>query len=446
VDVLRDKPSKVFVNYAVPSVFGMLAVSSATVVDGFFVGNYIGASGLAAINLSMPIFSLLFGLALMLSIGSSVVSGKLMGEGDTEAASIVFSKSMVVMLLMGISFAGLLYINIDNLISFLSIPANLTEMVSTYLTWMLFFLPFLMSGLLLDYFVKIDSRPLLAFGALLLTAFVNIVLDWAFIVYFEMGIFGAAFATGLSQLSLLFVLLPHFFSKKATIKFVNPFGSYAIILKAAFNGSSEFVNEVSIGITTLIFNYIMMQSFGVVGVAAYTVVSYVLWVAIMVSFGISDSLQAPLSKNFGAKEVQRIEQFLKYAFSSVIIFGLLLVGVVLGFPELIIDVFLESGEKETSAIILAFLALVWPAFLFSGSNMVISAYFTALHKPISSGVIAISRSLVFPILFIVTLPLIFGDKGLYLAIAAAEFMTLIIAIILFIKNSPKNLMKKGSSS
>ena len=437
MDVLKDKPSKVFVNYALPSVFGMLAVSSATVVDGFFVGNYIGASGLAAINLSMPIFSLLFGLALMLSIGSSVVSGKLMGEGDTEAASVVFSKSMVVMLLMGISFAGLLYINIDNIISFLSIPIDLSQMVSTYLTWMLFFLPFLMSGLLLDYFVKIDSRPLLAFGALLLTAVVNILLDWTFIVHFEMGLFGAAFATGLSQLSLLFVLLPHFFSKKATIKFVNPLGSYGIILKAAFNGSSEFVNEVSIGITTLIFNIIMMQSFGVVGVAAYTVVSYVLWVAIMVSFGISDSLQAPLSKNFGAKEVQRIEQFLKYAFTSVLVFGLLLVGVVLGFPELIIDVFLESGEKETSAIILAFLALVWPAFLFSGSNMVISAYFTALHNPIASGVIAISRSLVFPVFFILTLPLVLGDKGLYLALVAAEFVTLIIAIVLFIKNTPR---------
>jgi len=444
MDILKDKPFKVFVHYAVPSIFGMLAVSSATVVDGFFVGNYIGPTGLAAINLSIPIFSLLFGLALMLSIGSSVISGKLIGEGDSESASLIFSKTVVSMVVMSLSFATLLYLNIDLILRLLSVPPELSVMVEIYLSWMLLFLPFLMSGLLLDYFVKIDSRPLLAFGALLLTAVVNIVLDWTLIVYFEMGIFGAAFATGLSQLSMIVVLLPHFFSKKATIRFVKPFGSYGVILKAAFNGSSEFINEVSIGITTLIFNYIMLQSFGVVGVAAYTVVSYILWVAIMVSFGISDSLQAPLSKNFGAKQTQRIEQFLKYALSSVIVFGVGLVSIVVMIPELIVDIFLESKDVETTKIILEFLALVWPIFLLNGSNMVISAYFTALHKPLASGIIALSRSLIFPVFFILVLPLFFDKSGLYLALVAAEFMTLLIAITLFIKNSPKKIIEKGA--
>ena len=156
----------------------------------------------------------------------------------------------------------------------------------------------------------------------------------------------------------------------------------------------------------------------------------------MLAVSIATVVDAPLSKNFGVKEVQRIEQFLKYAFTSVFVFGLLLIAIVLGFPELIIDLFLESGEKETSTIILAFLALVWPVFLFNGTNMVISAYFTALHNPIASGIIAISRSLLFPVLFILTLPLFFGEKGLYLALVAAEFVTLIIAIVLFIKNTP----------
>ncbi|MDD4884876.1 MATE family efflux transporter, partial [Sulfuricurvum sp.] len=95
MNVIKGKISSVFFQYSIPSVLGMLAISSANIVDGFFIGNYVGDSGLAAINISFPIFSLLFSFALMLAIGSSVISGKLIGEGDIKSASIIFSKTMV---------------------------------------------------------------------------------------------------------------------------------------------------------------------------------------------------------------------------------------------------------------------------------------------------------------------------------------------------------------
>ncbi len=440
MDALKSKTFTVFINYAIPSVLGMVAISSASIVDGFFVGNYVGASGLAAINMSLPIFSLLFGLALMLSIGSSVITGKLIGEGDTASASIMFSKTFVAMTLLSITLVTLIYLNLDTILKLFGVTDDLMGIATLYLSYILFFLPFLMVGLVLDYFVKVDNRPSLAFGALLLSALVNIVLDWYMIVYLEKGIVGAALATGISQLALLVVLLPHFFSKKASIKFVKPIGSWISIIKAGSNGASEFVNETSIGITTVIFNYIMIKTFGVDGVAAYTVVNYILWISIMISFGISDSLSPIISKNFGASEPKRIEAFLKYAFISVSLFGLILATSVVIVPEQISNIFLQERDQESIAIILTFLSLVWPAFLFNGSNMVISAYFTAMHKPLPSATIAILRSLVFPVILIIGLPLFLGDIGIYLAIPFAEFLTFFIALYLFRASTPSKVI------
>lgn len=445
MDVTKDKPLSIFMHYAIPSVLGMLAISSASVVDGFFVGNYVGASGLAAINMSIPIFSLLFGLALMLAIGSSVVTGKLMAEDDTKSASRMFSKTFIAMLVLSITLVTLLYLNIENILTLFGATDDLMGIATLYLSYILLFIPFLMVGIVLDYFVKIDNRPALAFAALLLSALINIILDWYLIVHLEKGILGAALATGISQLALWVVLLPHFFSKKASIRFVKPAGSWMKVIKAGSNGASEFVNETSIGITTVIFNYIMIKTFGVDGVAAYTVVNYIIWISVMISFGLSDSLQPIISKNFGAKKPERIEAFLKYVFISVSIVGLLVTTAVLVIPEQIIEMFLEQKDQNSINIILIFLSLVWPAFLFNGSNMVISAYFTAMHKPLPSAIIALLRSLAFPALFIVLLPLFLGNTGIYLAIPFAEFFTFIVALLFLRAATPKKIIQSGHS-
>ncbi len=440
MNVTEDKISSVFFQYAIPSVLGMLAISSAGIIDGFFVGNYVGASGLAAINISLPIFSLLFGLSLMLAIGSSVVSGKLMGEGDTKSASTIFSKTLLCVSIFSIIICGILLFNIETILHLFGATQELTNIAIEYLSVMLLFLPFLMTGIVLDYFVKVDNRPSLAFVALLLSAIINIILDWFLIVYLDKGIFGAALATGISQLALIFILLPHFFSKKATLKFVKPIGNYFQIVKAAGNGASDFVNETSVGITTLIFNYIMIKTFGVEGVAAFSIINYILWVGIMISFGVSDSLQPIISKNFGAKKPERIEGFLKLAIVCVIITGLIMVSLITLAPNELSNLFLGDSNEQTKIIVLGFAALVWPVFLFNGINLTISAYFTAIHKPIPSASIAVLRSLVLPVFFIFTLPLLFGTNGIFLAIPVAELFTFMVAIFLFKKMTPAKMM------
>ncbi|MFA6628561.1 MAG: MATE family efflux transporter [Sulfuricurvum sp.] len=442
MNVIKGKISSVFFQYSIPSVLGMLAISSANIVDGFFIGNYVGDSGLAAINISFPIFSLLFSFALMLAIGSSVISGKLIGEGDIKSASIIFSKTMVSITLFSFLTCTLLFLNIETILYLFGADENLTEIAIEYLSIILIFIPFLMIGVVLDYFVRVDNRPNLAFTALLLSAVINVILDWFMIVYLQKGIFGAALATGISQLTLLIILLPHFFSKKATLKFVKPIGSYIQIIKASYNGASEFVNEISIGITTLIFNYVMIKNFNIEGIAAFTVINYLLMIGIMISFGISDSLQPIISKNFGAKENKRIEEFLKLAFITTSLVGVVMILLLIFIPNTLANFFLEDTNYKTKQIVLSFATFIWIAFLFDGMNLVISAYFTAIHKPLHSMIIAVSRSFIFPIFFIFTLPFFFDLNGIFMAIPMAEFITFIIAATLFKKFSPEKIIYK----
>lgn len=442
MNVTKDKISSVFFQYSIPAVLGMLAISSAGIVDGFFIGNYVGDSGLAAINISFPIFSLLFGFALMLAIGSSVISGKLIGEGDIKSASLIFSKTMVCITFFSFLTCTVLFLNIETILHLFGADEKLTKIAIEYLSIILIFIPFLMIGVVLDYFVRVDNRPNLAFVALLLSALINVILDWFMIVYLQKGIFGAALATGISQLTLLIILLPHFFSKKATLKFVKPIGSYIQIIKASYNGASEFVNEISIGITTLIFNYVMIKNFNIEGIAAFTVINYLLMIGIMISFGISDSLQPIISKNFGAKENKRIEKFLKLAFIITGLVGVVMILLLIFIPDTLANIFLEDNNYKTKEIVLSFATFIWVAFLFDGINLVISAYFTAIHKPLHSMIIAVSRSFIFPVFFIFTLPVLFDLNGIFMAIPMAEFFTCIIAVILFKKFSPKKIIYK----
>jgi Na+-driven multidrug efflux pump len=164
-----------------------------------------------------------------------------------------------------------------------------------------------------------------------------------------------------------------------------------------------------------------------------------LYIGLEVCYGISESLQPTVSKNLGAKQPKRIVQFLLAAVLTCFVIGLLTSSLFLFFPETLISLFLRDGEDHTVEIALTFIALFWPAFMFNGMNITLASYFTALHKPLQSATIAVSRSLVLPALGLLLLPLWFGDKGVYLAIPLAEGMTFVLAAILVSRYRPENL-------
>jgi Na+-driven multidrug efflux pump len=166
-------------------------------------------------------------------------------------------------------------------------------------------------------------------------------------------------------------------------------------------------------------------------------------IGLEVIYGVSESLQPTVSKNLGARQPERIRQFTFLAMASVLILGIRVSALLVFIPESLISVFLREGENETEKIALAYIAVFWPAFLFNGANITLSSYFTALHKPLQSAAIAISRSLVLPAMGIMLLPRWFGDTGVFITSPLAEALTFGFALLLVALQTSRNRSSSG---
>lgn len=443
-DPLTGDVVPVFFGYAIPSVIGILAATSAGIIDGFFIGNFVGADALAAVSIATPAFYLFAAMVFMLAIGGSVMCGKYIGEDNPAAAQSIFSKSLYASVMISTLLVAFGLFFLDSVIRALGANADLHSLVRDYMIVILAAAPLLFIGFTLDFFVRVDNRPVLAALALVFFAVSNVAFNWLFIVQWEWGLKGAAWATALAEAGIVVILGSHLLHPRCTLKLVPvPLrwkNGWDEIFQAAWNGFSEFANEVSVGLITLLFNWVMITRLGVAGVAAFAIVGYLLMFGIEVCYGFSDSLGPTVSKNLGARRPDRITKFTAIAVASSFVVGVLVSALFFFYPESLVSVFLGEGETETESIALSFIAVFWPAFLFNGANIALAAYFTAMHKPLQSATIAISRSLILPGVGLLLLPRFLGDAGVFMAIPVAEGLTLILALWLVAQNRPSYLI------
>ena len=406
---------KTFFKFSLPNMVGIMAMSSVTLVDAYFVSEYVSPVALAAVNIIMPLITIVFGIAIMLTIGAAVLVGTYLGEQKIVKARAVFTEIMVY-------------------------AKPYLEMVS------LFFL-FQALEYSLSVMIRTDGNPYLASVAVLTGAILNFILDYIFIVKMNMGIEGAALGTGLSFMVSTFILLFHFILKKGNLKLTKYIGKWEEIFFAAYNGSSELFSEASVAIVAYIFNSIMVESLGTYGVEAFAVINISLWTVNMLCYAIGDSLVPLISINYGAGQYNRITKILMLSRVSVLIIGGAAFLLFTFIPEIIISTLLDGNvNKEAFAIALAFAEYTKYAFLFIGLNIVFSSSFTALQKPFHSIVVAALRGLILPVICIFQLPYLLQETGLYLAVPVAEFITILLAYYLWkntkvIRDINTNLVK-----
>lgn len=440
-DALEGPIFPTFVRYLIPSLVGLLAMTSASLVDGIFIGNYVGVTALAAVNLIIPITTLLFGVSMMVSIGGSVRAGKYFGESKVQAASAIFSKTMLFMILYGVLVVALGLILETKIFSALGATPELFPVMSEYYR---IIMPFLLAQFIviqIYFFIRMDGFPNLAAAILIIGAAANIVLDYLFIAVYGWGLTGAALATGLSELLSLMVGLLYFWLPKRRLHLKLRQKNWREVFQAAYNGISEFINEVSGAIIAFVFNWMLIQRAGVVGVAAITLVNYLLFVGFMIYFSISDSIQVMISQNFGAKKRERIHAFFTTACLFIAGFSLIFIFTLMVGSETLIGLFINTEENtETVQLALEFFSYIWPLFIFAGFNMLISGYLTAVHLPFQSAVVATSRSLIMPIGFLILFYMLLSDYRFVAAISLAEAVSFVLAVTLYISFSPKKIV------
>ena len=420
---------KRYIKYLLPSILTMVLVSFYTTIDGFFVSHSSGGElALAGINIAVPILSLSYGFAVMFATGAGAIMSKKMGEGKDKEVNSIFSFITLVLLGIGIFFTVIGVIFLKPICYLLGSSDLLFPYVEPYMLMMIVgFIPIAFK-LYFDYLSRTDGNSKIALCMSFIGLILNIILDYLFVMVFDLGTFGAGLGTitaiGLSALIGLIYFL--FFSK---IRFGKPKWSSKILFKAMSNGSSEMLTELSTGIVTLLLNLTIFKYYGEDGVAAITIIVYLYYFFIAFYTGMSAGAAPFVSYNLGAKRYDQIKKIIRYSFITINALTVIIFITSYGFGDYIIRMFADSQSVfDITKEGLNYFTLL---FLFCGFNCFLSSYFTAIGDGLHSAIISTMRTLIFVVIYIFALQPILHEIGVWLCIPFSELTTLFFSIYFY---------------
>lgn len=429
---------KTILRYAIPSVVSMWIFTLYTMVDGIFIGKYVGALGLAGVNITMPLINLTFAIGIMIAIGSSTMIAIYYGEGDWTAGNKIFTTAVCSLLSCGILISILITIFMEPVINFLGGGGNLYPYVKDYLSVIILFCVCYMTGYALEIYIKVDGNPVYPTLCVIIGGVVNILLDYIFVVIFHWGIKGAAFATGLSQVTTTSLLFYYIFFRTKRIKFVKIKYSLLNLLKIMKVGFAEFLAEVSTGISIFVFNLVILKNLGEKGVSAFGIIGYISSFITMTMIGFNQGVQPILSFNLGAKEHKKIFEIIKNSFFILGVLGIFFYTLINIFSANIVSIFLNDVEDIN--LTKKALTTYSFAYLICGFNIFSAGYFTAVDMVKISTIITMLRGILLLVLFIHILPIFLGTTGIWITMFVTEGITLIFSYIFMKKYNP--LLKK----
>ena len=296
-----------FLRYLIPSVLNMIFLSFYTTIDGFFVSKYAGSDALAGINIVIPITCVIFGTSVMLATGAGAIIGERLGQKRNQEANEIFSFLCLVLLGLSLFFTVGGIVLLEPICVFLGSSERLLPHVLPY-AFVIFLGSVSMSfKLFFEYLVRTDGRPNMGMAMSLTGLVCNVVFDYLFVAKCGMSTLGAAWGTFLSiTVSMLIGLV--YFLKFSHIRFCKPRIDWGVLSKSCTNGSSEMLTEMSTGITTFLFNLIIMKYYGEDGVAAVTIIMYIYYFFISFYMGIAVAAAPIVSYNVGAENVEKIKE------------------------------------------------------------------------------------------------------------------------------------------
>ena len=427
--ISKDFNSKTLLLFALPSMMMVLFESTYSVIDGLFVANFVNKEALSSINIVFPVILFFMGLGTMIGVGGSALVSKKIGEKRLKEAREDFT--LLGIFLIGISLIEIVvgYIFVDELISFLGATPLLFGYAKSYFLIILFGLPVFLSQFLFQNFFIVVGRPKLGLYSIVGAGIFHIFLDYVYIVLLDMGISGAALASICSSTIPAIVGIVFFSSKKVDLYFVITKWKFQTILQSCFNGLAEMVGIMAVGVITFLFNHVMIDMIGEIGVAAITVILYAEYAFNSIFFGYAIGVVPVFAYNFGAKNHNRLKKIFKMCIVFVLGLSVFMVACSLVLAPFIIKIFSKGDIKFYE---LAFSGFVIYAikYFFSGTNVFTAAMFTAFSNGKLAAIISFIRSFVLVAPMIVILPKFFGLKGVWLAVPIAEAITFLLSIIL----------------
>lgn len=415
---------KQFIKYVSQNVLGMLGVSFYILADTFFISMAEGANGITALNLVLPLYSVIYAIAAMIGVGSAIRFSILRAQKDGRA-DCYFSHA--VLLVVGISLifviAGAFFPK--QIVALLGGDASIVAVGASYTQVFMMFAPFFMLNSVFNAFVRNDGDPSLAMCATLFSSLFNIVFDYILMFPCGMGMTGAALATGFSPVVGTAICSIHFLKKTNTLRFIWQKPSLTLGWTACKLGVSAFIGEMSSGVTTAVFNWLILDIAGNIGVAAYGVVANIALVAISVFNGIAQGGQPLISDYYGSGKVAVAQKVLRMSILTSIGTAMVMMLGIFFFAKPIVAVFNSEQSVALASYAEIGIRLYFIGFFFAGVNIVGTGFLSATNQAVKAFICSVLRGLVAIVVCAVILASCFGMNGVWLSFAAAELVSLV---------------------
>lgn len=381
---------KKFFKFIIPSIISMWVFALYTMVDGYFVSNYVGEIEFSAVNISMPIITLFFAIGILLSIGTQARVGMCLGRGENQRANTIFTTSVLALLIIGITISTILFFSLDRVVSMLGVTDTTVLLVKEYLSTVIPFGAFFMLSYQLEVIVKVDGSPHIAAFSVALAAISNVGLDYLFIVVFHMGIFGAALATGIAQTVSTVAFLLHFLKKSGRLKFTKKL-DFSVLKTTIPLGIGDAISEIALGFTVFLFNTNLLNVYGEDALVAYTVISYISVFVSVTMTGVAQGLAPLFSFNYGHRDYKKIKFYVLNGVISIVAIAAFFIVLLNFYAEPIVNLFLDEGSSLMGKTLEALGRYSW-AYLFVGLNGLMVTFFASLGKGRMASVLSVLRT------------------------------------------------------
>lgn len=430
---------KRFIQFVIPSIAAMLVFNLYTMVDGIFVANFVGETALAAVNISMPFVNFIFAFSLLFSIGASTLISIFRGQEKLGEANKLFTMNTVVLSCASILISLFTIIFSEQFAYFLGAEADTLTYVMSYIQIIGGFSFFFIVAYSFEVLIKADGFPKYSTFGIVLGAVTNIVLDALFVIVFQWGIAGAAWATGISQAITFLFFISHFlFSKKTNFHFTRFKPDFKIYKKLIPIGVADCITELSAGIIVFAFNHQIMKFIGTSGIVSYTVITYVYNLVLMAMVGISQGMQPMVSYYVGKKDKKTTKLLFRYGLVTVFIVSMICMVISLVLAPQIVSVFISPEETALFQSSIRAFRLYSGCYLVMGYNVLSSGYFVALAKPKFALTISISRGIVVILVCLFTMSALFGADGIWISPLVSELLCLLISGLILWKSTQEN--------
>lgn len=429
----QGKLFPMIVRYSVPAAISLLITAIYNIVDRIFVGNFCGTSALAGLSVCFPLSFLMMAVALTCSAGGASLFSLFHGSGETKDMSRSFGNSYLMVVVFELVLTVLLLLLTDPILQLFGVTETCYVYAVEY--YRIVALGCIFQGIsqVCCDFVRVSGKPVMGMCVTGIGAVTNIILDFLFVVVFDMGVQGAAVATVIGQFCSAAFGSVLIFSGRTLVKITGDIfrirtGLAARIISCGF---SFFIAQVAMGLISLVYNGQLGKYGGDTAISVYAVVSSVMTFVIMPASGISQGIQPILGNNYGAGKYHRVMETLgKASVLSVGITCVIWVGVLLFARQLI---FLFGGGEEMVAIGVSGLRINFVITPILGFVMLATTFFQSLGKPAPSILITAFRQIIFLIPFIYILPVFLGINGIFWAQPISDAFALVLSLVLTLR-------------